>query len=64
MTIHMHMLVKYIVTQQSSAYGVNVSLAVVGILPELGSCWSSAYFIYNNYICVLCNFHIAIASYI
>ena len=51
LSIHMHMFVKYIVTQQSSAYGVNVSLAVVGILPEVDNCWSSAYFIYNKYIC-------------
>ena len=62
-SIHVHMFVKYVVTQQSSAYGVNVSLAVVSILPEVDNCWSSAYFIYNNnYICVLCNFHLA--SYI
>ena len=35
--------------QQSSAYGVNVSLADVRILPEEGNCCSSAYFICNIY---------------
>ena len=49
----MHMFACRVVTQQSSAYGVNVSLAVVNILPELGSYWSSAYFIYSNYTCII-----------
>ena len=48
--------------QQSSAYGVNVSLADVRIFPEVGSRWSSAYLIYSNYYLLSCNFHMFIKA--
>ena len=44
---HLLHLIHRPVIQYSSAYGVNVSLAVVCILPDDGNCWSSAYLTYN-----------------
>ena len=47
--LHTHFVEQQI--QRTSAYGVNVSLAVVRILPGGGNCSSTTYLVYSMHIC-------------